>query len=142
MVNEVKTMELTIYEPAYYSKINGSDPNIKSFLDKISSFVVDKTYSPVIFEIMIAPVVAPKEILDQGLWDESAKCWPSSNDAAVFIHIPYKEYVNASVDEKKRLLLLSVFSAMERIEKKGKINMKQFKKDILECLQGEIKLYE
>jgi len=112
-------MELTIYEPAYYSKINGSDPNIKSFLDKISSFVVDKTYSPVIFEIMIAPVVAPKEILDQGLWDESAKCWPSSNDAAVFIHIPYKEYVNASVDEKKETsFIISVFSDGEDREKR------------------------
>lgn len=123
-------MELDLYEPAYYTKINGSDPEIRAFLDRISSFVADKTYSSVISIVRIAPVVAPQEILDQGLWAEEIKCWPSSNDAAVFIHIPYEEYVNASMDKKKKLLLLSLFSAMERIGKRSRIDVERFINDI------------
>ena len=130
-------MKLTVYEPAYYTKINGSDPEIKAFLEMVSSFVITRTYSPVITDVSIAPVVAPKEIIDQGLWAESTKCWPSSNDAAIFIHVPYDEYVNASCDGKKRLLLSAVFSAMDRIKKKGKRDANKFKEDVMECIKRE-----
>ena len=135
-------MELTIYEPAYYTNIHGSDPEIKAFLEMVSSFVVNKTYSPIITDVIIAPVVAPKEIIDQGSWAESTKCWPSSNDAAIFIHIPYDEYVNASCDGKKKLLLSAAFSAMDRIKKKGKMDVNQFKEDVMKCIKRETDLFE
>lgn len=135
-------MELTIYEPAYYTKISGSDPEIKAFLEMVSSFVITRKYSPVITDVSIAPVVAPKEIIGQGLWAESTKCWPSSNDAAIFIHVPYDEYVNASCDGKKRLLLSAVFSAMDRIKKKGKMDANKFKEDVMECIKRETDLIE
>lgn len=82
-------MELILFDPAYYSKEFGVDKEIRKFLDDISNYFSQKSYSKTITIIRISSPIVPKKVVDDGGWPSTIKCWPSSHDASVFNRIKY-----------------------------------------------------
>lgn len=100
-----------------------------------------KRYSPIVDIIGIVPIVAPKEVIEQGLCKESKKCEAKAGFASVSLLIDYETFVKADIDEKKRLIVNNVLASVKVVHSRAKINFDEFHKDILRyCEQAGIKL--
>lgn len=132
-------MKLKIYDVAYYTNEYGEIKEISSLCRALEAYMEDKSYSELINYVRFGPVAAPKEILEKGMWEEYKKVWPSSKDAAVVIHIDFDTYVNATIDEKKKLIIETLLVAIKSISKKAKLDYDSFEKDIL-TLTASMKL--
>lgn len=128
-------MRLKIYDVAYYTKEYGVIEEITVFCQELSEYLEDKSYSEIVNYIRFGPVAAPNEILEKGLWKEYKKIWPSSKDVAIVVHIDFDSYVNATIEEKKEMLIENLVNAVKSISKKAKINCASFEKDILNFCQ-------
>lgn len=124
-------MILKIYDIAYYSKEYGIDEEVSELCRELTNFVEDKSYSEIVNYIRFGPVVAPKDILEKGLWKEYKKVWVSSKDAAIVVHIDFDTYVNATVEERKKLIIEKLLESVKAISKKAKIDYTSFEKDIM-----------
>lgn len=131
-------MKLKIYDVAYYTQEYGVIEEVALLCQAISDYVEDKSYSEIINYIRFGPVVAPKDILDKGLWNEYKKVWPSSKDAAVVVHIDYDIYVNATIEEKKKLIIENLLKAVKSISKKAKIDYTSFERDIMNLVNRDV----
>jgi len=132
-------MRLKIYDVAYYTKEYGVIKEISALCQDISDYVESKSYSEMVNYIRFGPVVAPKEILEKGLWKEYKKIWPSSKDAAIVVHIDFDTYVNATIEGKKKLIIENLLKAVKSISKKAKIDYTLFEKDIMDfCKKNKI----
>lgn len=127
-------MELNINSPSYYKNIYGIDDDIYWMCRGISDFVKDKRYSEVVNTIAITPIVAPRELIEQGKWKEETIYAIKSGLIIVSKHIEFEEYVNSSMEEKKKLIVGNILKSVKAIKNKGKINYFQFQDDILEFL--------
>ena len=76
-------------------------PKIYSMCKDIRYWVKDKSYSPIVDIVGIVPIIAPKEIVEQGLCKESKKCEAKAGFASVSLQIDYETFVNADMDEKR-----------------------------------------
>lgn len=63
-------MELNINSPAYFSVQYGVDDEVYRYCRSLYAFFQDKEYSKTLSVIGITPVIAPKELYEQGLWKE------------------------------------------------------------------------
>lgn len=129
-------MEFEIKAPSYYSKHYELDKEIIDICNDISLYMQKKSYSNIINRIEVFPVVAPQELLDEGLWKEWVKVSKGINRATSFKHIDYNSYINGTVEERKKLTIQCVIEAIWDIKKKSgtKFNAEQFEKDLLEFM--------
>lgn len=134
-------MELILFDPAYYSKEFGVDKEIRKFLDDISNYFFQKSYSKTITIIRISSPIVPKKVVDDGGWPNTIKCWPSSHDASVFNRIKYELYVHANLEVRKSLLVKNILISMKLLEKKAKLDYLAFEKDMLDfCRKNNISI--
>lgn len=129
-------MEFIIKPPSYYEQHYNLDKEIIEITNRAEKYMKTREYSDVITRIHVFPVVAPAEMLEQGLWKEWVKISKSINIATVFKHVNYDKYMNGTVEERKKLTIKCVFEAIWMIKKKPgtKFNAKQFEKDLLEFI--------
>lgn len=123
-------MRLIIFKPAYYSKYHSVD-DLMPVLYKLCEFVNEKKYSSIIDKIMIGPIIAPQDEIKTGKWFEVVKCWKKSRDASISKQIDYNLFINSSLDEKIRLLIINVLESIKLIEKKGAFDYISFEKDVI-----------
>lgn len=124
-------MVLKIYDVAYYTKEHGEIKEISELCQALSEYVRDKSYSKMVNYIRIGPVAAPREVLQKGLWKEFNRVWGTTGDASVISHMDYDMYVNAPIEEKKKMIIENVLLSIKRISQKGKIDLVRFKEDII-----------
>ena len=74
----------------------------------------------------------PIKLSQKGLWEETNRVWCSSGDASVILRIDYEEYVRASIEYKKKLIVEKILLAVKLISKRGKISYSIFEKDVME----------
>ena len=134
-------MELNINSPSYFTREYGVIDEIYDMCKEIRYWVKDKSYSPIVDIVGIVPIVAPKEIIEQGLCKESKKCEAKAGFASVSLQIDYETYVNADIDEKKRLIVNNILASVKAIHSRAKIDFAEFHKDILQyCEQAGVEL--
>ena len=63
-------MELNINSPKYYKDVYGVDDEIYRLCQDIYIYFKDKSYSEIINIIGIIPIIAPKELLENGKYKE------------------------------------------------------------------------
>jgi hypothetical protein len=130
-------MDLQLNSPAFFSTEHGIDDEIYWFFRGITKYFIDKQYSEMINTVGLIPVVAPVEILNQGLWAEYSKIKKKSRLAIISRQTDYLEYLNSDVRGKKRLMIENILSSMKSIEKKGKFDYELFEKDLMAYLELE-----
>ena len=125
-------MLLEIKEPSYYSQHHSTDDEIIKMFKEIIEYVKGTEYSEVIQMVNICPVVAPQEKLEQGLWEEDVTISKIVGVASVFKQINYEEYVNATIDERKKLIVKCIIDAVWMIKSRHgtKMNAKKFELDL------------
>ncbi|MCM1500751.1 MAG: hypothetical protein NC124_20015 [Clostridium sp.] len=96
-------MVLNINSPAYYSEKYGIHDEIYYLCKNLSEYVQDKQYSNEINIIGITPIIAPSEILKEGLWKELKKCELRYGFASVSLQVDFEEFIKADMEKKKRV---------------------------------------
>ena len=128
-------MELNINSPVYYSKVHGVDDEIYWLGREISKFVNGKKYSEIVKTIAITPVVMPIELREQGTFIKEIIQHKSKGELIIiYKHIDYNKYVNASIDEKKKLIVGNILKSVKSVKSKGEIDYAQFEQDILDLI--------
>ena len=61
-------MELNINSPAYFTNHYGVDDEVYRYCQNLHNYFKTKEYSETLTIIGITPIVAPKEVYNQGLW--------------------------------------------------------------------------
>ena len=73
MFDEVSQMELNINSPAYFTNHYGVDDEVYRYCRNLHNYFKTKEYSETLTIIGITPIVAPKEVYNQGLWKEKVQ---------------------------------------------------------------------
>lgn len=135
-------MELNINSPQYYKDIYGVDDEIYRLCQDIHVYFKNKSYSEIINIIGIIPIIAPKELLENGKYKEVKYCSVTYGFADVNLFINYDQYVQASMEEKKMLIVKNVVDSVKAIKTKGKIDFNHFKEDMKSfCETREVKYF-
>ena len=113
-------MELNINSPSYFTKQYGVIDEIYSMCRGISKHVENKQYSDLVDIVGITPIIAPKDIIEQGLFKQEKKCDIKYGFASVSLWIDYDEYLKADITDKQIMIV------------KAKIDYKQFCEDIFQ----------
>lgn len=133
-------MELNINSPKYYKDVNGIDGDIYTLCQDLYIYYKDKSYSDIINIIGIIPIIAPKEMLATGKYKEVKHCSAAYGFADVNLFVEYEKYVEATIDEKKSLIVKNVVDSIRTIKAKGKIDFKLFEADMITfCKENDIK---
>lgn len=127
-------MQLNINSPSYYKNVYGVDDEIYWFCRGISGFVSDKNYSELVDRIGITPIVVPDEFVKMGKWKEETKYDLKGKLIIVKRYIDFNKYVEASIEEKKKLMLGNILKSMKAIKSKGKLNYSKLEAELLEFL--------
>ncbi len=127
-------MEFNINSPSYYKNVYGVDDEIYGMCQDIYCFLKDKQYSEIIDTIGICPIIAPDDLIQQGKWREETVYDIPYKLIIVKRHIDYNKYVNATVDQKKKMIVANILCSVKSIKNKGKIDFARFEKDILSFL--------
>ena len=134
-------MELNINSPSYFTREYGVIDEIYDMCREIRYWVKDKHYCSVVDIVGIVPIIAPKEVIDGGSYKEVKKCEAKAGFVSVSLQIDYEAYVNADIDEKKRLIVNNVLASVKAIHSRAKIDYAAFSKDIVQyCEQAGIVL--
>jgi len=113
-------MILNINSPAYYTQKFGVDSELYALSRKISKSVQNKKYSDVIDTIGIVPIIAPKELLEDGLFKEKVHVSKSYKFADVELQINYDEFINSNDETKKKLYITNIIDSIKVLEKRLK----------------------
>ena len=100
-------------------------------MNKSNFYFKDKSYSEIIDIIGIIPIIAPKELLENGKYKEVKYCSVAHGFADVNLFVDYDKYIEANMDEKKALIVENVVDSVKAIKTKGKIDFKRFKEDMI-----------
>lgn len=98
---------------------------------EISDFVRNNRYSELIDIIGITPIIAPQEIINTGLFKEEIKCELKYGFAAVSLQVNYEIFLQASIMEKKKLIVENILKSVKAIAKRAKLDVEAFNKDMM-----------
>jgi hypothetical protein len=126
-------MELNLNSPAYFSEKHGIDNDIYWFMRSIVKHFSEKgDYSEIVKNVGIITVIAPMELLDEGLWAERIKIDKKCNLAIITKQTSYMKYLGADTEGRKKLIVENILASVKGIERKVKFNYGQFEDDMLE----------
>ena len=117
-------MELNINSPSYFTKQYGVIDEIYSMCRGISKHVENI--------VGITPIIAPKDIIEQGLFKQEKKCDIKYGFASVSLWIDYDEYLKADITDKQIMIVKNILASIKTISRKAKIDYKQFCEDIFQ----------
>ena len=132
-------MILNINSPAYYTQKFGINDELYSLSKQISNSVQKKQYSDVINTIGIVPIIAPQELLDEGLWKEKVHVSKPYQFADVQLRINYDEFINANNEEKRELFIKNIIDSIRAVGKKVRktFQAEELISDILSALESQ-----
>jgi len=122
-------MDLNINIPAYFNQHYGIDEYVYRFCREVSTYFRDKEYSDTLHTIGIAPIAAPKELYNEGVWKESVRMISNNSCAMISIRMDFDSYYNADSEEKIILTKEMILKAVKKVKTKGKLDYDRFVKD-------------
>lgn len=124
-------MELNINSPAYFADHYGIDDEVYKYCQQLHDFFRTREYSESMNIIGITPVIAPKEIYDQGMWKEKVWVVGLGSCAIIDIRVDFDNYYNADSNGKIELIQQMIIRAVRKIKSKGKFDWEKFRDDLL-----------
>ena len=124
-------MELNINSPAYFTDHSGIDEEVYKYCQQLHDFFRTREYSESMNIIGITPVIAPKEIYDQGMWKEKVQVVGLGSCAIIDIRMDFDNYYNADSNGKIELIQQMIIRAVRKIKSKGKFDWEKFRDDLL-----------
>ena len=124
-------MELNINSPVYFTNHYGVDDEVYRYCQNLHNYFKTKEYSETLTIIGITPIVAPKEVYNQGLWKEKVQIISLKTCAIINIRIDFDCYYHANNDEKIELIKQMIIKAVKKIKTKGNFDFERFKNDLL-----------
>ncbi|WP_296117264.1 hypothetical protein [uncultured Eubacterium sp.] len=124
-------MELNINSPAYFTDHYGIDDEVYKYCQQLHDFFKTREYSESMNIIGITPVIAPKEIYDQGMWKEKVQVVGLGSCAMIDIRMDFDNYYNADSNGKIELIQQMIIRAVRKIKSKGKFDWENFRDDLL-----------
>jgi hypothetical protein len=113
-------MNLYINSPSYYTQKHGVIDEIHILCKKISQNIDICEYTDEIDTIGITPIIAPINLLEQGLWKEEKKVRVKYRMANISLQVNYDTFFNADIEEKERLILNNIVDSLLVVNKKLK----------------------
>lgn len=117
-------MILNINSPSYYTQKFGIDEDLYALSRQLSKAVQKKEYSDVINTIGIVPIIAPKDLLDEGKWKEKVYVSKAYRFADIELCINYDEFINSNSEEKKKLYIKNIIDSIKTVGKKLKKDLR------------------
>lgn len=124
-------MELNINSPAYFTDHYGIDEEVYKYCQQLHDFFRTREYSESMNIIGITPVIAPKEIYDQGMWKEKVQVVGLGSCAIIDIRMDFDNYYNADSNGKIELIQQMIIRAVRKNKSKGKFDWEKFRDDLL-----------
>ena len=124
-------MELNINSPAYFTDHYWIDEEVYKYCQQLHDFFRTREYSESMNIIGITPVIAPKEIYDQGMWKEKVQVVGLGSCAMIDIRMDFDNYYNADSSGKIELIQQMIIRAVRKIKSKGKFDWEKFRDDLL-----------
>ena len=124
-------MELNVNSPAYFTDHYGIDDEVYKYCQQLHDFFRTREYSETMNIIGITPVIAPKEIYDQGMWKEKVQVVGLGSCAMIDIRMDFDNYYNADSNGKIELIQQMIIRAVRKIKSKGKFDWEKFRDDLL-----------
>lgn len=124
-------MELNINSPAYFTDHYGIDEEVYKYCQQLHDFFRTREYSESMNIIGITPVIAPKEIYNQGMWKEKVQVVGLGSCAIIDIRMDFDNYYNADSNGKIELIQQMIIRAVRKIKSKGKFDWEKFRDDLL-----------
>lgn len=124
-------MELNINSPAYFTDHYGIDEEVYKYCQQLHDFFRTREYSESMNIIGITPVIAPKEIYDQGMWKKKVQVVGLGSCAIIDIRMDFDNYYNADSNGKIELIQQMIIRAVRKIKSKGKFDWEKFRDDLL-----------
>ena len=124
-------MELNVNSPAYFTDHYGIDDEVYKYCQQLYDFFRTREYSESMNIIGITPVIAPKEIYDQGMWKEKVQVVGLGSCAMIDIRMDFDNYYNADSNGKIELIQQMIIRAVRKIKSKGKFDWEKFRDDLL-----------
>ena len=124
-------MELNVNSPAYFTDHYGIDDEVYKYCQQLHDFFRTREYSETMNIIGITPVIAPKEIYDQGMWKEKVQVVGLGSCAMINIRMDFDNYYNADSNGKIELIQQMIIRAVRKIKSKGKFDWEKFRDDLL-----------
>lgn len=124
-------LNLFINSPAYYTQKYGVDDDIYKLCSYISNNMDITKYTTAIDTMAITPIIAPKELDPEKLKKE--KIFVRAAD--ISIPLSFENYINASISERKKMIIENIIISAKILKKKlkYKFDLEVFLLD-LECL--------
>ena len=123
-------MILNINSPAYYTNVYGVDEDVYKACSIISEYFRDKNYGEAVDTIGIVPIIAPKDEIINGLWEECSKVEIRYGYASVSLQIDFDEFIGADANKKKELIRENIDKSIRKISRKIKIDYKSFSEEL------------
>ena len=116
-------MELNINSPAYFTNHYGVDDEVYRYCQNLHNYFKTKEYSETLTIIGITPIVAPKEVYNQGLWKEKVQIVSLGTCAMIDVRMDFESYYNADSDGKIQLIEEMLIKAIKKVKTKGKFDL-------------------
>lgn len=125
-------MSLYINSPANYARFHGIDEDIYKMCRTISKGIDIKKYTSELDSIGITPIIAPKEQLLNGKWQELKQVSLKYRFADISMQIDYERYISSDLSQRKLLIIDNIMSSLMVVKRKIKdsFNYEQLKRDI------------
>lgn len=129
-------MNLFINSPEYFTKEYGVIDEIYDLCKMISTTIDVKRYTDCIDTIGIVPIIAPESVIKQGLCKEVKKVSLPYRMAAISLHTDYIEFYEATLEEKKKIILDNILRSLKVVKRrlKDEFNYDQMEYDIISCV--------
>lgn len=132
-------MELNINSPAYFTNHYGVDDEVYRYCQNLHNYFKTKEYSETLTIIGITPIVAPKEVYNQGLWKEKVQIVSLGTCAMIDVRMDFESYYNADSDGKiqliEEMLIKAAFCRVQRTPMRFRADAVQSTTDALkQCI--------
>ena len=131
-------MNLFINSPAYYTQQYGVIDDIYQLCALISHRIDITVYTHSLDTIGITPIIAPAQVLNNGMWKEVRKISLPYRMASISLVSDYDRFCNSDIVLKKLMILENIFNSLGVIKRRLKenFNFELIKNDIMELLSS------
>lgn len=130
-------MNLFINSPSYFTSEYGVIDDLYRFCSAISNGIDISLYTDKLDTIGITPIIAPREIVEHGEYNEVKKISLTYRMAILSIQSNYEKFCSVDINEKKSMILENILLSLSIIKNKLKsdFDYDRMKFDIMKIVE-------
>ena len=134
-------MSLYINSPAYFTRQHGIDEEVYKLCSAISKAIDISQYTECLDTVGITPIIAPKHLIDAGVWKEERRVSTASRMASISLCIDYEAYLNGNSGQRSAIILEHILYSLQVVKKrlKDQLEYERLARDIILISENHIK---